>query len=499
MNLKNKILISTFLASISIFGNTGETVKYKNVIIPKHSDSSKRELRAAWIASVFNIDWPSKQGLSIQEQKDELIKLLDEIKAMNMNAVIMQIRPTADRLYSSPTAEPWSKYLTGTENKDPGYDPLKFMIEESHKRNLEFHAWFNPYRITATKGATLSENHVANKNSEWVVEYDGKLYYDPGHPQAKKFTQKIILDVVNRYDIDAVHMDDYFYPYPTIVNGNALPFPDDNSYKASKSTYPKDKWRRENVNTFVKETSTLIKKVKPYVKFGISPFGVWRNNSVDRTGSNTSAGHSNYDSLYADTRKWIKMGWIDYITPQIYWEFDLKVAPYGELVNWWSKEVDSKDNVHLYIGQGAYKIGTNSNWGSEEVPNQIKYNRTSTRVNGSMYYGLKSLITNKENIKESLKTDIYSKKSLIPTMPWIDNIAPKAPISINLNNNTLTWKDSPKNDSRYYVIYQNDEIIETIPRLKNNYFKYELKNNIGQIKISAVDRLHNESDIIEVR
>lgn len=498
MNLKNKILISTFLASISIFGNAGETVKYKNISIPATTQHAKRELRAAWIASVFNIDWPSAQGLSVQDQKNELTKLLDEIKSMNMNAVIVQIRPTADRFYKFPANEPWSKYLTGIENQDPGYDPLAFMIEEAHKRNLEFHAWFNPYRITAAKGATISEDHIAKKNPDWVIEYDGKLYYDPGNPAAKKFTQKIILDVVNRYDLDAVHMDDYFYPYPTIINGAALPFLDDKSFKASGTSLSKEKWRRENVNIFVKETSMLIKKVKPYVKYGISPFGVWRNSSMDRTGSNTSAGHSNYDSLYADTRKWIKMGWIDYITPQIYWEFDLKVAPYGELVNWWSQEVTEKDNVHLYIGQGTYKIGSNEKWGPEEVPNQIKYNRIFPGVSGSMHYGLKNLVDNKGNIKTSLTTDIYAKKALIPTMPWIDNIAPKAPIDINLKNDVLTWSDEDKNDSQYYVIYNGDDILDTIPRLKNNKFIYKLNDNFINIKISSVDRLHNESEIIEV-
>ncbi|MGL5126231.1 MAG: glycoside hydrolase family 10 protein [Fusobacteriaceae bacterium] len=485
-----KIFFMMILSSI-LFANTQKikTVKYKGENIPVVTTFNKRELRAAWIASVLNINWKVKP---IEEQKADYIKLLDEIEKMNMNAVIVQIRPTADRFYSLVTDEPWSKYITGEQGKNPGYDPLAFMIEEAHKRNLEFHAWFNPYRITAEKNQKISNSHPAKKNPKWVIKYDEQMYYDPGNPEARKFTQKIISDVVKNYDIDAVHMDDYFYPYPVSKNGKTLPFPDDISYKKSGSKLSKDNWRRENVDTFIKEMSKMIKKTKPYVKFGISPFGVWRNESVDPTGSATKAGHSNYDSLYANTRKWIQLGWIDYITPQIYWDFGLKVAPYGTLSRWWAKEVKDATRTHLYIGQGPYKLGL-AGWKQGELENQIKYNRMLPEIKGSMHYGIQNLVDNKENIKNNMKNDVYSKKSLIPVMPWLGGKTPEAPKNIKIIGEKLIWEDSVKNNTKYYAIYKDGELLDTVMRNKKNRFEYKIKNKNARYKVKALDRLHNES------
>lgn len=481
-----------------------------NCFSMENEKSPKREFRAVWIASVGNINWPSKQGLTIEEQKKEYIDMLNEIKALKMNAVIVQVRPVADRFYKSPSDEPWSKYLTGEAGKDPGYDPLKFLVDEAHKRNLEFHAWFNPYRVTFTKGEKLPKNHPALKYKDWTVNYDGKLYYNPGVPAARNFTEKVILDVVKNYDIDAVHMDDYFYPYPARDKKKKdIPFPDREAYKKYGKGLTLDAWRRKNVDIFVESLAKNIKKTKPYVKFGISPFGVWRNISDDSTGSNTKAGVTNYDTLYADTRKWIKKGWIDYIVPQIYWNFDFKVAPYATLVDWWQEEV-SGSKTNLYIGHAAYRLGSNEAWKNEdELLNQINYNRDNGRALGSAYFGLDKILNNSTNIKENLKGKSYKNIALPPKTPWIDEVAPSPVTNFKLNKVEdgveLTWDDFPKNYVTYYAIYRSETpkidvtdsryLLETIRRDGENKF---VDRDVTDGKsyfylVTAVDRVHNES------
>lgn len=380
-----------------------------------YSNGERKEFRGVWIATVDNINWPSKAGLTDEEQKAEYIALLDEMKELNMNAVIMQVRPTADRLYKKVDIEPWSKYLIGEIGKPPKYDPLQFFIEEAHKRGFEFHAWFNPYRITLKEEDTIPINHRVCENPEWIVEYNKRYYYDPGNPFAREFIENLIVEVVKNYDIDAIHMDDYFYPYPIKdKNRKNIPFNDSYSYEKYGKGLSLEEWRRANTNSFVKNLSSKIKRIKPNIRYGISPFGVWRNKTTDETGSDTKAGIENYDDLYADTRKWIKNGWIDYIAPQIYWDFNLKVARYDILVDWWSKEVEGTD-VDLYIGQALYKIGTTKAWKNPyEIINQINYNRDTKNVKGNIFYGFNKIQENSYNIKENLKKRVYQKSVKIP-------------------------------------------------------------------------------------
>ncbi|MBG9914979.1 hypothetical protein ABD67_08600 [Bacillus sonorensis] len=384
-------------------------------------NSQSREFRAVWIATVTNIDWPSQKGLTVEQQKEEYLKLLNDVTEMGMNAVVVQIKPTADAFYPSAYG-PWSEYLTGVQGKDPGYDPLCFLLEEAHRRDLEFHAWFNPYRITMnhTDLNRLSADHPARKHPDWVVAYGSQLFYNPGIPKAQDFIVKGIEEVVKNYDIDAVHMDDYFYPYK--IAGKE--FPDFDTYEQ----YGKDRfaniedWRRDNVNQLVKQINSAIKKEKPNVKFGISPFGVWRNKADDPTGSNTTAGMTNYDDLYADTREWIQKGYLDYIAPQIYWSIGFAPAAYDILVDWWKNEVNNRP-VHLYIGQAAYKINNNSDpaWSDpEEYPRQIALNRTS-HVSGSIHFSLKDLNRNPLGVKDRLTSDLYRTPALIPEMPWLNS------------------------------------------------------------------------------
>ncbi|WP_144551356.1 glycoside hydrolase family 10 protein [Bacillus mycoides] len=472
----------------------------------------KHELRAAWIASVLNIDWPSKPGLPVEKQKQEFIKLLDDVKNVGMNAVVMQIKPTADAFYPSQYG-PWSEYLTGVQGKDPGYDPLAFMVEEAHKRNLEFHAWFNPYRITMnhTNLNQLAENHPAKQHPDWVVSYGGKLYYNPGIPEVKNFITEGILEVVQNYDIDAVHMDDYFYPYK--VTGEE--FPDQNTYK----TYNNGKfsnigdWRRDNVNQLVSGLNTAIKQEKSYVKFGISPFGVWRNIADDPTGSNTTAGQRNYDDLYADTREWIQKGYIDYITPQIYWNIGFTPAAYDVLLDWWVKETENKP-IHLYIGQAAYKINNNSvpAWSDpEEYPRQITLNHQFSQIKGSMHFSLKDINNNPLGIKDRLQKDIYKHPALIPPMPWLDQDPPKQPTlkgAIARNDGiALGIIDNRNNDSTYYAIYRVDEkngvdiqkaenLLTTVRKTKPGEIyvdKTAVSGETYTYAVTTLDRLHNES------
>lgn len=348
-------------------------------------------LRGMWIATVANVDWPSATGLSAATQRSELTAHLDRAGRFGLNAVIFQVRPSADALWPSPH-EPWSQYLTGTQGKDPGWDPLGTAVTEAHARGLELHAWFNPYRVSnQTDPKKLVATHPARVHPDWVVPYGGKLYYDPGLPEVRAFVQDAMLDAVSRYDIDAVHWDDYFYPYP--VSGQT--FDDADTYAAHGGGFSsKAAWRRDNIDRLVKETSDRIKEIKPHVRFGISPFGVWRNKTTDPLGSPTSAGVQTYDDLYADTRKWIKEGWIDYICPQLYWSIGQSGADYAELVPWWAEVVDGTD-VDLYIGEALYKAGDpaqNSAWQStSELSRHLTFAEDYPAVGGHAFFSAKSV------------------------------------------------------------------------------------------------------------
>ncbi|MFD3947277.1 glycoside hydrolase family 10 protein [Streptomyces sp. NPDC058579] len=323
------------------------------------ADPAERTRRAAnafrgvWIATVFNRDWPSRRGLSAQAQRAELLAHLDRAAARRLNAVLLQVRPTADALWPSPH-EPWAECLTGVQGRDPGWDPLGTAVEEAHARGLELHAWFNPYRVANhTDPTRLSADHPARRHPEWIVPYGGKLHYNPGLPEVRQFVQDAMFDAVGRYEIDAVHWDDYFYPYP--VAGET--FDDDEAFARYGGGFGnRAAWRRNNVDLLVSEASARIKQLAPQVGFGISPCGVWRHSTSDPLGSNTRLGVQSYDSLHADTRKWVKEGWIDYIVPQLYWHIGHTATDYAKLVPWWEAVVRDT-GVGLYIGEALYKAG----------------------------------------------------------------------------------------------------------------------------------------------
>lgn len=359
--------------------------------VPSLPGATGKAMKGAWISTVFNLDWPSTASANnAAKQKQEFDALLDKLQATGFNAVFVQVRPSADSLYTSQLV-PWSKVLTGTQGNAPGYDPLEYMVSAAHQRGMQIHAWFNPFRAnTDATTTTLAANHVAKLHPEWIVQADSKLYINPGIPEARQHIIDTVMEVVRGYDIDGVHLDDYFYP-------SNVTFADDAAFKAynSKAIVSKADWRRDNINEFIRQLGQEIHTLKPAVSFGVSPFGVWRNKKVDSSGSDTTAGVTAYDDMYADTRTWIQNGWIDYIAPQIYWSLSFSAARYDKLVDWWVNEVKGT-GVKLYIGQAAYKVGDTSQsaeWQSgEQIINQLKYNENYTEVAGSIMFRANDIV-----------------------------------------------------------------------------------------------------------
>ncbi|USB34662.1 family 10 glycosylhydrolase [Paenibacillus sp. YPG26] len=370
---------------------------------PGNTDSA--QLRGAWISTVYNLDWPSTKSYGREDQqKAEYTALLDKLQDTGINAVFVQVRPAADAIYPSKLV-PWSQYLTGTPGKDPGYDPLAFLVEETHRRGMKFHAWFNPFRASIlTDVSKLPANSTAVQHPDRIVKQGGKLYINPGIPEARQQIIDSIMEVVQNYNIDGVHLDDYFYPSAESTSDK---FDDDSTYKTYNPAQIKTKgdWRRANINGFVRDLGQSIHKVKPAVSFGISPFGVWRNKATDLTGSDTKAGITAYDSMYADVRTWIRSEWIDYVAPQVYWSMSFTNARYDKLVDWWSQEVRGTD-VQLYIGHAPYKLGSPEvGWQTaQEIINQLNYNKQSGEVKGSIFYSAKDLIKNPLGLLPLLKS-----------------------------------------------------------------------------------------------
>ena len=399
-------------------------VKLRNIIVfvlcTLSLCSLKAEIgfRGAWIATVANIDWPSTDAVGYTDlQQEEMIFLLDSLQSIGINAIVFQVRPTADALYYS-EYEPSSHWLTGTQGDSLTWDPLQWTIEQAHARKMEVHVWLNPYRVNLAKTDTsmISEDHIFRKHPEWFWEYNKQWYFDPGLPITRDWICMVVQDIISRYDVQAIHMDDYFYPYPA----GKLQIPDHKTF----TQYPRGftdirDWRRDNVNMAIKAISETIRECKPSVQFGISPFGVWRNSSVDSTGSATQAGITNYDDLYADIRLWIKNGWIDYVLPQLYWEIGKRVADYEILAHWWANEVRGT-NCKLYIGMAPYRLenaGPKTPWGQgNEISRQMRLNRTIPEITGECFYSTRPLLRNPRHVCDTIKA-IYAEDKEY-SLPW---------------------------------------------------------------------------------
>lgn len=384
-----------------------------------YASAQTPEFRGVWIATVDNIDWPKKNQFNSDSQKLEYVRQLDMHQRNGMNAVVVQVRPAADAFYPSPF-EPWSQWLTGVQGKPPVpyYDPLQFTIDEAHRRGFEYHAWCNPYRANFSIGkASIAPAHVTKIHPEWFVDYGGKRYFDPGNKEAQQWVLEVMKDMVSRYDIDALHMDDYFYPYR--IAGKE--FPDSVSYAKYGAGMLKDDWRRSNVDSIIQKISLAIKQIKPWMKFGISPFGVWRNKDKDPEGSATKAGQTNYDDLYADILLWLKKGWIDYVAPQIYWEFSQPNAPFQPILDWWNEHSYGR---HCYIGLGIYRAGSNAAWRDvTQLPRQIEATRAKENVQGQIYFSSASFDRNPYGWNDTLQNNYYRVPVKVPAMPWL----PKKP------------------------------------------------------------------------
>lgn len=407
----------------------------KPIEIPMYVKEQREQLRGVWVSTVYNLDFPSKKGLTELEYKQEYIKVLDNIENLNMNSVIFQVRPKLDAFYKS-NINPWSEYLTGTQGVSPNWDPLEWMIQETHKRGLEFHAWFNPYRVTtgSEQLSDLSPSNWAVKNPQYVFSFNGKLQLNPGEPEVIKHINDSVMEVVQNYDIDAVHFDDYFYPFKNGDNWYAAG--EEATYNKYGNGLSRDDWRRNNVDKLVQTVHDSIKSYNAEnnkkVQFGISPFGIWGHKdlhpdgSIEGTGSLTPrTSRASYDDQFADTRKWVKNNWIDYIVPQIYWTFDENAAAYGELVNWWA-DVVKDTKVNLYIGHANHKKGDinnkNLSWRNpEEISNQLKFNDLYDEIKGDIFFSYRYLLENTNNTINNefiriLKENHFYYKSLCPTI-----------------------------------------------------------------------------------
>ncbi len=469
----------------------------------QHYKNPKREFRGAWIQAV-NGQW---QGIGRDAMQAELTRELNVLQADGINAILFQVRVEGDALYAS-RLEPWSRYLTGQQGTPPSpyWDPLQWMIEQCHARGMELHAWINPYRAK-TKGTTaMATTHYAVQHPERCFFYDNLMLFDPGLPENRAFICQVAADIVERYDVDGLHIDDYFYPYPVA----GVPIPDNASYATYGQGRDRGDWRRENVNTFIRELHDAVRAVKPWVKFGVSPFGIYRNKRVWADGSATN-GLQNYDDLYADVLKWIEEGWVDYNIPQIYWEIGHKAADYDTLIRWWSQHAGTRP---LFIGQDVERTVAHTdpnNPAQHQMAAKMALQRGLPGVQGSCQWYARAVADDTGSYGSILRKVYHNSPALQPLMPWIDQKAPRKPRKVKpvwtSDGYVLFWK-APKakkvmDEARLYVVYrfakgekvdidQSDHIVAVTPNTM-----YKLPYEDGQERwtyvVTALDRLHNES------
>ncbi len=470
-------------------------------IFKSYEKYPKREFRGVWVATVVNIDWPKNGNDSAEKQKTDFLKILDFYERENYNAVIVQVRAAGDALYQSDYA-PYSRFLTGEEGTAPKWntDVLEWMINETHERGMEFHAWLNPYRATFDENfEVLSETHDYCTHPEWIVHYGKKNYYNPGLPEVRNHFSNIIAELVTNYDVDAIHFDDYFYPYKVL---NEV-FDDSVAFKKYAQEHQKlDDWRRSNIDSLVRQSHETIKSIKPWVQFGISPFGVWKNNNTDPKGSDTKAGQTTYEDLYADPLLWMEKGWIDYLAPQVYWSMDLPVASHRKIVDWWAK---NNYNTNLYVGNGPYKIRNNSDKAWEEkkeLPMQLELARNTPQIQGNIMFSAKSLMTDKDDVVEYIHKKYYKKPALNPISSLAKNHKTKAPklVSSSKYDTELTLEFNDLNNIRFALVYSSGIRVKDTYDIKKLRSKiYVEKNNTSlNIPLDQLKKKYNAISFIDV-
>ena len=468
----------------------------------------KTEFRGVWIATDVNIDWPKNGNDQIEKQKKDYLEILDFYQELNFNAVIVQIRAAGDSFYKSDYA-PWSRFLTGEEGKAPkeNYNILEWMITEAHSRGMEFHAWLNPYRATFDlKTEVLSPTHDFNTHPEWMIKYGKKYYYNPGLPEVREKLASIMKEVVSNYDIDAIHFDDYFYPYKI----KDAVFEDQSCHEFYKQPNQSlEDWRRSNIDSLIKIAHQTIKKEKPWVQFGVSPFGVWKNNSTDPKGSDTKAGVTTYEDLYADPLLWMQKGWVDYVIPQVYWSMDLPVASHSKIVSWWAK---NKSNSNIYIGNSAYKVRNNNDkaWeNKKELPDQLKLTRNTKEIGGNAFFSAKSLMQKNPDVVKYIQKKYYKTPALSPISPLKKEPIKKIIIKdLKITSDAIEFSINPKAKIRYALFYSSGKKLkDTYPITKlltktniNNKHQFiiplkKLKSK-KQVAVSFIDYYGQESEPI---
>jgi uncharacterized lipoprotein YddW (UPF0748 family) len=460
-----------------------------------------REFRGVWLASVKNIDWPSRPGLTTAQQKAELQTLLDRAQRLRLNAVLLQVRPSCDALYAS-KLEPWSEYLTGRMGQAPVpyYDPLAFAIEEAHQRGLELHAWFNPYRARhAAALSPISPGHISRARPHLVKTYGKSLWLDPGAREVQEYSLNVVRDVVQRYDIDGVHFDDYFYPYPEKdEKGRPLPFPDWSSWKNYQDgggRLGREDWRRENVNLFIVRVSQSIKALKPSVKFGISPFGIWRPGHPPQI-----KGLDAYGELYADARKWLRDGWMDYLAPQLYWGEERRETSFSALLPWWAGE--NTQHRHLWPGLDMSRVGASRT--PEVIVEQVRATRAQSGADGNILWGARALAENRRGLADLLARQVYAQPVLPPAYPWLDKQPPGQPqISARSGSGgevKLACRPTGGEPIAWWVVQTRAGGGWTTAILRGTQSEtvFTLPNKPEVVAVSAVDRCGNASAVAVV-
>ena len=436
MNFKRHTI--GIISALSIAGALFQTAAHAAttyIPVAMEPPGVQREFRATWIATVANIDWPSKPGLPVKQQQDEMIQMLDRAVKLNLNAVVLQVRPACDAIYAS-KIEPWSYYVTGMMGQapEPFYDPLTFAVTEAHKRGLELHAWFNPYRAGLLNvKSPVAPNHISQTHPKFVRTYGKYLWLDPGEKEVQDYSLRVVMDVVKRYDIDGVHFDDYFYPYKEQdAQKRDMDFPDWASWKkyGLGGKLSRNDWRRENVNSFVQRLYEAIKSTKPWVKFGIAPFGIWQPGYPQQI-----KGFNAYDVLYCDSQKWLEKGWLDYCSPQLYWAIDPPEQSFPVLLKWWQDHNPKHRNI--WPGIDSERVG--GKWQAQEIVNQIKITRGQAD-SGVIHWSVKCLMQDRGGLATTLANGVYAEPALIPPSPWLERKFPGKPKLKVETSGKIDWK-----------------------------------------------------------
>lgn len=497
-----KVNLSRGIAALSIAGAaacSGSPVEISGPAPIPTADTAapplQREMRGLWIATVANIDWPSARNLSADQQRAELTDILSRAQTAGLNTIVFHVRPAGDAVYQS-ALEPWAALLTGLQGTSPGYDPLAFAIQEAHARGMELHAWINPFRAGNTSDtASMVAPHLFKSRRDLVRVYGGNIWMDPGEPEVQDHSMRVILDIVTRYNLDGIHADDYFYPY--VVNDNAgrpVPFPDDATWSKYGNGLPRDDWRRANIDRFVERMYRDVHAVKPTIKVGISPFGIWRPGFPAGV-----AGLDAYASIYADSRKWLQQGWLDYLAPQLYWAIGAPQQSYTALLDWWLSQ--STAGRHVWPGLAAYRVndGTASAFSMQEIQDQIRATRQRTAGTGNLLYNTSwTLKRNAGALATSLAGDLYKTGALVPASPWLDAAVPGPP-SIAVASDIVQIIPGGGETARWWALRSRSSGTWTTRILFGSARMLSLPAGSDRVLVQAVDQAGNVSTAVEWR